>query len=533
MLGNGNLPLRNGPDAEDIQGDVLAAFNKDHRSYLFLNFPDGQSGRAWLKDLLLQQHIATTREVAAFNMQFSAVRRARGGEDSPQLKATWINVSFTYQGLTQLFVHDHAKELGVFTSFVDGPVAHAQLNSDTGPLSAPLHDPATKTRGWVVGAHQDQNDLAVHALLNIQADDAYDLDVTRRKLQELNSRHGVSTILEQRGDTLPGARHGHEHFGFKDGISQPGIEGFDIPDPAKPAQVFNSAGTEIIAAGEFLLGYPLEASPNPGPPVHETLNIQPAWMKNGSFQVFRRLEQDVPSFWGQVGTNLQSGFPLDDPMTADQLAAKLVGRWRSGTPMALSPSRDDHPGSVRDNNFDNDFNFHEQEDPGAVGITVIDKNGVTCPRFAHIRKVNTRDNAEFGDRHRRILRRGVPFGPAFDPADGSGHAEDEQRGLLFVAYMHSIQDQFEFLQQKWVDSLQFPFNEKDPGVDPIIGLQKDHDELQPSPVKLHRADNLPEPNPPLSFTRWVHTTGALYSFVPSIRALHQLAGIPLNGDQEL
>jgi len=101
--------------------------------------------------------------------------------------------------------------------------------------------------------------------------------------------------------------------------------------------------------------------------------------------------------------------------------------------------------------------------------------------------------------------------------------------------MRSIVDQFEFLQQKWVDNPNFPFDIKNPGVDPIIGLQAGADELKPSPVllNLHRADNLPDPNPLLSFTRWVHTTGALYAFVPSFRALHQLAGIPLKGDQEL
>ena len=78
----------------------------------------------------------------------------------------------------------------------------------------------------------------------------------------------------------------------------------------------------MIAAGEFVLGQPREDG---------FTQTSPAWMQDGSFQVFRRLAQDVPGWWAQVIARAQS-LPASDGLTADQLAAKLVGRWRSGTP---------------------------------------------------------------------------------------------------------------------------------------------------------------------------------------------------------
>ena len=83
-----DLPLRN---STEIQGDILAGFYKDHRVYLFFSFPNQANGRAWLKELL--PFIAKTKEVAAFNAQFSAARAANHGVDPPNLKATWVNVS--------------------------------------------------------------------------------------------------------------------------------------------------------------------------------------------------------------------------------------------------------------------------------------------------------------------------------------------------------------------------------------------------------------------------------------------------------
>lgn len=546
--------FRNGKEAGEIQGDILAGFNKDYRLYLFLMFPDTARARAWLKELTL--HIATTRVVAAFDERFSAARRARGGDDPENLKATWVNVSFTLTGLSILF-NDQTKLKGLadqYKAFAEGPVgpldpktrqrstARADTLRDSGPLSGP--------ESWVIGgidknSHEDKQ--TIHALLNIQSDTPDDLLVEVGKMRTLATQHGLLSVLEQQGATLPGLARGHEHFGFKDGISQPGVQGFDPAGPGNPddpsdtlGEVEGKPGRSIIAGGEFILGYPVE---NPGKPLipprvePEVLTDNLAWMKNGSFQVFRRLAQDVASFWGQVTANIHS-LPSDDPLKEDLLGAKMVGRWRSGTPVDLNPNQDS---PIHDPRQENNFHFYQRDADGNIirnpdHTPKIDTDGLQCPRFAHIRKVYPRANNFAASRSRRIIRRGVPFGLLFQPTAGAGHGADAERGLLFVAYMKSFADQFEFLQAAWVNNTKFPFDVPAPGPDPIIGTARpdnipvsvpvpSDDDNQNATDRLNRG----KPGGPiqettlLHFERWVHTTGAVYAFVPSISTLTQLA----------
>ncbi len=452
-------PLRNDVD---IQGDVLAPFNKDHRTYLFLRLPDQARGRAWLGALI--PLLANTKDVAAFNALFSQGHAATG-KDPANLKATWVNVSLTYEGLKLLLKADPAGALNGqgFNSFVAGPLQRTDINGDTGKS-----DP----KNWVVG----KANQTIHALLNIQADDVKDLAAEVQKLQALAAQHGVTTVFQQDGETLPEPLTGHEQFGFKDGISQPGIASFDVVDPnslhldptAKLGFVLGHPGTEIIAAGEFVLGKDVE--PDSG----QKFAPPPAlsWMLNGSFQVFRRLSQDVASFNAQLDKSL-SHLPPNDPLHAS-LGAKLVGRWKSGTPVDLSPDTDAH---LVDDARINNFNFMTKD---AHGNLVSDDAGARCPHFAHIRKVYPRQQNFFGNRIRRVLRRGVPFGPPFDPANSG--SKDVDRGLIF-----------------------------DTGPDPIIG-----DCQRPAP-------NTVRPGFSQDFQRFVNATGALYAFVPSLSALSKIA----------
>jgi hypothetical protein len=199
--------------------------------------------------------------------------------------------------------------------------------------------------------------------------------------------------------------------------------------------------------------------------------------------------------------------PANDPLRT-KLGAKLVGRWKSGTPIDLSPDKDNH---LTDNAKNNDFDFLTKD---ASGHEVPDEAGFRCPRFAHVRKVYPRERNAFGNRIRRIIRRGAPFGLPFDPQGGSGHDANAERGLFFVAYMSSFEHKFEFLMGIWVNSPDFPV--VGAGPDPIIG---DH-QPRPSPIDLHQQG---KPDFQKDFQRFVHTTGTLYAFTPSITALKQMA----------
>jgi Dyp-type peroxidase family len=458
-----DLPLR---ESDDIQGNILAGFLKDHQTFLFLKLPDRDAGRVWLAELVPRRgpsRIASTREVATFNRQFSEARRNRGGDDPQGLKAVWVNVGLTATGLNNV-APDRRADWERFEAFTQGAAARADRLRDDDPSN------------WVVG-HPDHT---VDAVLTVAADDTDDLRAELERVRALAARCGVGVVFEQYGATLPGARAGHEHFGFKDGISQPAVAGFD--DGLKPRH----ASDALVAAGEFVLGYDRERGEKSWP--------HPVWMRDGSFQVFRRLAQDVPGWWTQVSRAVGS-LPPDDPMTADLLGAKLVGRWRSGTPLARAEERDNR--SAQDRSLDNDFDYAD------------DERGHKTPRFAHIRKLYPRDRA-LDDQRRRILRRGIPFGRPFDPSRGRGSGVDAERGLLFNVFMASIEEQFEFLQAKWANNPGFPGDGDGP--DPVIGED-------PAPVRLAREGH---DDVELDLRRFVETTGAVYAFAPSISALREL-----------
>ena len=189
----------------------------------------------------------------------------------------------------------------------------------------------------------------------------------------------------------------------------------------------------------------------------------PSWAARGSYLVCRRLEQDVAAFWNFVAEAASRvGVP---PLT---LAAMLVGRWPSGAPLMRAPASD-NAALAGDPFANNHFVFDDDTRPasmraisGYAGDTFAqakaDMLGTVCPHFAHIRKANPRDSAtDLGKPDdtlmRLILRRGIPFGP---PVVGvkrpSPKLLAQERGLMFVCYGSTIEDQFEFLTRRWANS---------------------------------------------------------------------------------
>jgi Dyp-type peroxidase family len=464
-----DLPLR---QSEEIQGDVLAGFRTDYQTFLFLKFADPGGAREWLRALL--PRVSTTREVAAFNDRFRDPTPVRGDSPPGDCDAAWLEVSLTSAGLLALAPHLE-EDLEAFPAFLDGAAARATPLGDDG---------ASDPDRWVVGRRGQQ----VHALVTVGADRAEKLREEVGRNKALLAGYGHEVVFEQEGWVLPGRRRGHEHFGFRDGISQPGVHGYHPTDPLRPDERAGFPGTKMVAAGEFVLGLPGQGG---------VVRPHPDWMADGSFRVFRRLVQDVPGWWAHMA-ELKRSLPSDDPLTEEWLAAKVVGRWRNGMPVALAPN----PAHCRpDEDTDsNDFDFTD------------DSEGYKTPHFSHARKMNPRGEP-FNDARRRIIRRAIPFGHPFDPAAGPGHGADAERGLLFNAFMASIEDQFEFLQRLWANMDDFP--RTNGGADALIGAAR-----PAAPSCLHR-QGLPDHQ--LDFRRFVHTTGAVYAFAPSLSALRRLA----------
>jgi Dyp-type peroxidase family len=336
----------------NIQGNILAGFNKDFQTFLFFQIPDATRGRAWLAATVGDIAAATSDKVLAFNDKFSLARKRLGGRDpapSGPMKATWVNVAFTHAGLEKLGVSQ--ADLQAFPEeFRDGMAKRAWQLGDV--------DESAPDR-WI----EPLRSQAIHGVLMVAADVAAHCEAEAGRQRIGLQRRGLKLLHVQSGMVRQGDQHGREHFGFKDGISQPGIVG--LPETINP-------GPDSVEPGEFVLGHRSERAPAAVP--------SPAWAADGSYLVFRRLRQDVEAFRDFVSQQATV-----ERITPDLMGAKLVGRYKSGAP--LEGARDDpkDPGkkypTIPDGPRINEFEYGS------------DPDGRFVPRAAHIRKAYPRDSA--------------------------------------------------------------------------------------------------------------------------------------------
>ena len=297
--------------------------------------------------------------------------------------------------------------------------ARAEMLGDAG-AHAPEH--------WVGGLASPD----LHAIVILFARDEAEHDRcvlgAWKAHRQLPRRRGP---LRARPSRLPPFGYAHEHFGYRDRLSEPTIEGNGVePTPGSG---------EPLKPGEFILGYPDEYGFIADSPRPEIL------ARNGSFMAYRRLEQHVGKFREFLR---QHG---DTPEEQELIAAKLMGRWRSGAPLVLAPERDD-PELGADAQRNNDFTYKE-----------MDPHGYAAPLGSHIRRMNPRDTGHNMNR-RRMIRRGAPYGP---PLPEGAPEDGVERGVAAFVICASLIRQFEFAQNVWINDRNFSElgNERDP----IIG----------------------------------------------------------------
>jgi Dyp-type peroxidase family len=274
---------------------------------------------------------------------------------------------------------------------------------------------------------------------------------------------------------------GREHFGFRDGIGSVSVIGSGLaPLP----------GQDEIMPGEFVFGYPDETAKVGPMPQPETLG------RNGSLMAFRQMHCDVAAFRRYLHENARSEH--DEEL----LAAKMIGRWRSGAPLALSPDHDD-PELAADPQRNNDFLYYED-----------DPHGLKCPRSSHIRRCNPRDSLKESvvnvNRH-RLIRRGAAYGPVLP--EGQMTDDGVERGIVFIFMGASLARQFEFIQHVWINDGEFVGEGNE--MDPLIGDHKRNSNytIPARPVR-RRMTGLP---------RFVTVRGGEYFFLPGLTALEWLA----------
>jgi len=517
-------------DIHDIQGNILTAFNKDHQRLIALRLRSVPDARQWLRRIL--PHINSLAEVNHFNNSYR-MQRARLGHAPRGLTATWMNLAFSRDGIAKL-TSDADADLLPDDAFRAGLAKRAPLLGDPAPPGG--GDP---TVNWLVGGTNRPIDIFM--ILASDDDAALRSMAERLRPGQQDGAAAPETVWEEQGDArddLPG----HEHFGFKDGISHPGVRGLlsnrpkvylterHLKPPPPGTIEFAKPGQPLIWPGHFVLGYPFGDRDNGSR--QDAVPLARSWFRNGSFLVFRRLEQNVAAFAAFVATEAArlSRLPGFSGITPNHLGALMVGRWPSGAPISRVP-REDNADLAKDPLSNNDFLFTIDTPPpqflpghgkgvGNFLRAMEGTNGPICPHAGHIFKVNPRDHTtnigpDFDTLTRRILRRGIPFGPSLDkPLAGD---DGVSRGLHFICYQASITEQFERLQQDWANNDDAP---KAGGHDLIIGQTATavRSMVLPSIVPDQAGDTITAP------LQWVTPTGGGYFFAPSIPAIRDVIG---------
>ena len=485
----------------EIQGFVTSGYGHlSSAAYLFLQFQDAGRARLWLRRL------------------GPAITSARAWPTAPsgeKIKPTLaLNIGFTADGLAAIGLP--RRVLNTFPlEFQEGIADHnrSRILGDT-EESDPVE--------WELGGPRKPS---IHAVLIVHAesDDGLAAACHTQRALLVDAAGGV---VELPGSMQTGYRPkgDYEPFGFHDGIAQPPIAG--IPGDGVPT-------------GEFILGYPNHyqiipptpvtpaeldheaALPPLANPYHLSEQLRDLGI-NGSYVVYRKLEQDVAAFWQFMKSETVRSTGANDTGHMIWLASRCVGRWPSGAPLVLAPGADDPQAVDRD-----DFMYGD------------DPDGLSCPLGSHIRRANPRDVIKPYDKARslsmseahRLLRRARAFGPPLfdaalltDPTNLAGRknlldlADDgKARGIHFFCVNASIKRQFEFVQQTWCGNPRFAgLNDNK---DPILGDNARTDQA-PSHMTI--------PQRPLSLRtaalpRFVKVRAGAYLFMPSIAALRFLA----------
>ena len=525
-------PVYDASAQADIQGNIIPGFNKDHQHFLFYGLGSRRgvkNAKSFLRWMV--PYLSSLEEVIAFRRLWRA-QRLRLGPKQVFLRSSWANIAFSSAGIAKLVGKEQVDAFGD-RSFQQGMAARAShLGDPTDPKAA------GHVSNWVVGSRENESDF----VLIVASDGPSMLQEMVDLIKGQAQTEGLKLLFEQRGGTLPGNLRGHEHFGFRDGISQPGIRGKLSTAPGDyitPRYLhdrtddrrlyFSKPGQLLLWPGQILLGEQRQSTEHLYVSTPAPVRNFPEWAKRGSYLVIRRLHQDVPKFW-QFVTEVADRLGID----GTKIASMMVGRWPSGAPIVRTPETD-NPLLAADEFANNHFLFDDATRPSNLDLTQIpgypgdvfsdakeDFLARVCPHFAHIRKMNPRESVtDLGKPEdnlaHMILRRGIPYGPPlFGHKRLTKRLAEQDRGLMFLCYASTIEDQFEFLQRRWANaSIQPNFG----GHDPIIGQSEEEAERQRfMDFPTSDGDSIR-----IKFANdWVTPTGGGYFFAPTIGAVRDV-----------
>jgi deferrochelatase/peroxidase EfeB len=482
-------------DLADIQGFILRGYRMPMVRHFLLTVGEPSAARKLLGRLVSGDESDSPQITTAEDWHIGfAPGPGDDAAGAPRCKPDYcLNVGITWPGMVALEIRDRVPNLSFksFGAFTEGAAARAKRVGDTGP-SAP--------ENWVsgFGKGSDHLLLTLHAI-NPDAMTSYTDRLTALfaegdAFREICRTDGMALMEMVDGKPTFTSK---VPFGYTDGISMTTIRGGPEhypPDHQQPCESW------LFVLQDHAENY---YAPEP-----RELGL------NGSFAVFKKIETDVVGFENFLQSN-------KDKIDPELLAAKMCGRWRNGVPLELSPDTDSPPGGIPLDQLNN-YEYVNADGSG-------DPKGLRCPVGAHMRRINPRGQPVAGQGHpggsnntHRLIRRGLPYGPAYDhnqPHDGI------ERGLLGYFINSSIENQYEFVLSEWVNDAAFAgsvrLNPK--AKDPMIGTQNPEESIFV----------IPQPNgaPPIKVTglsTFVTTKAAAYCFLPSITAMKFIANLGLS-----
>src|SRR5271154_4725544 len=483
---NAHADAKTALDLADIQGFILRGYRMPMVRHFLLTVGSPTEARRLLGRLVSGNEADAPQITTAEDWHVGFEPGPQDNPaDIPRRKPDYcLNVGITWPGLIALEIRDRVPALSFksFGAFVAGAAERAKLVGDTGE-SDPQH--------WIggFGAGSDHVLITLHAI-SPEAMTTYSarlsaLFAERGAFREIWRADGMALMEMKDGEPVPTFK---VHFGYTDGISLTTIRGGPErypPDHQQPCEPWLFVLRDD--AENYLVPEPKEFG------------------LNGSFAVFKMIRTDVVGFENFIQSN-------KDRIDPELLAAKMCGRWRNGVPLSLSPESDSPEGGIAPEQLNN-FEYVNADGSG-------DPRGLRCPVGAHMRRINPRGQPVSGQAEpggsnntHRLIRRGLPYGPIYDPAKPYDGIE---RGLLGYFINSSFENQYEFVLGHWVNDSEFAGEVRLPpkSKDPMVGTQDPAESI----FVIPQANGSP-PIKITGFSSFVKTKASAYCFLPSITAI--------------
>ena len=477
-------------DLADIQGFVLRSYRMPMLRHFLLTIGAPAQARRQLGRLVSgdESDLPQITTAEDWHVGFGP-GPADNPADAPRRKPDYcLNIGITWPGLVALEIAQRVPTLSFksFGAFIEGAAQRAESVGDTG---------ASSPQNWIdgFGSGGDHVLLTLHAIspeaMTRYSDRLCAWFAEGNAFREIWRQDGMALMEMQNGQPVPTAK---VHFGYTDGITMPTIRGGPEqyhPDHQRPCEPW------LFVLRDDAVNYEVPEPRQLG--------------RNGSFAVFKKVETDVVGFEDFLQSN-------SDKIDPELLAAKICGRWRNGVPLAVSPDTDSPAGGISPEQL-NDFGYVEADGSG-------DAKGIHCPVGAHIRRVNPRGQPVAGqglpggsNNSHRLIRRGLPYGPTYDPSKPHDGIE---RGMLFQFINSNIENQYEFVLRQWVNDSEFAGAVRlhPKSKDPLIGTQNPAESIFVIPQANGGA-----PIEVTGLSTFVTTKAAAYVFLPSITAIKFIA----------